>query len=169
MWGRMFAFMRSIRCLLFAHKQDNGPFGVTFEISPSVTSSDGNFEIQPLVGVFSNHFNFLWEGDCSHLCDVSLSAACSLHTQAGQRALRGNIWNFPFIHIKWRKFWSKTPSRGFSNHFNFLCEGNVRIYAMSPSFCCLLFAHKQDNGPFGVASEIPPSATPSDGNFGVKP
>ena len=30
---------------LCTNKQDNGPFGATFEIFPSVTSSDGNFEV----------------------------------------------------------------------------------------------------------------------------
>ena len=43
----MFAYMRrlSIRCLLFAHKQDNGPYGATFENFPSVTPSGENFEV----------------------------------------------------------------------------------------------------------------------------
>ena len=46
-------------------------------------------------------------GKCFHLCDVPLSAACFSHKWVGQRALRGNNWNSPFIYFcQLRKFWS---------------------------------------------------------------
>ena len=112
--------------------------------------------MKPHLGVFKLlQFFCGWGNACIYM--TSLSAACSLRTQAGQRALQGNIWNSPLQSHQVTEIWSTTPWLGFFKSLQFFMW--ERTFAFMRSIRCLLFSHKQDNWPFGVTFEIPPLVT----------
>ena len=112
-----FSLFGIIMCSICSYKRDNWYSTIPFR----------GFQV-------SSIFQWVWK--CSYLRDVSLFLRFIFaHTQAGQHAFRGIMWNSPFSDIKWRKFWRGIPSR-FLNHLN-LWEGkcsHIREFFLSAAW-----------------------------------
>ena len=133
---------------------DETPFG-GFQVTSnfrwygltSVTTDETPLGVFKLLQIFCG-----WGNVCIYV--ASLPVACSLHTQAGKRALRGNIWNPPSPSVTSSDgIFEVHPLVGYFQITSILFEGDVCIHA---AYLMPAFSHKQDDGPFGVTFEISP-------------
>ena len=111
--------------------------------------------MKPHLGVFKLlQFFCGWENACIYM--TSLSAACSLRTQAGQRALQGNIWNSPLQSHQVQKFEVQPLVVFFKSLQFFYLRENVCIYAV---YLLPALFTQAGHWPFGITFEIPPLVT----------